>query len=287
LSNILKKAICRLLSVGGYEIRKKGSYSLNGYAVDELSGIPYKDFLSLYFKSRNLSDFFFIQIGAHNGVSNAFDFLHEFVSHMKLRGLLVEPQAEVFQELKENYRRCETVHFENAAIAKDTGMKQLYTVKKAIDFLQYASQAASFDSAHVARILKRHLRKEASVDVRKKFKALGLRVDDCIGAESVQAHTFQSLLEKHGIWKYDLLQIDTEGFDYEVIKMAQLDRYRPTLLNYEHEYMSEKEKRECWSYLISLNYHLFRHGVDTTAYLPESFAERRESLARVATAGSS
>jgi len=284
LSNTLKKAISRLISLGGYEIRKKRSCGPDGHPVEELSGIPYKDFLSLYFKSRNLSDFFFIQIGAHNGVSNALDFLHEFVSHLKLSGLLVEPQADVFRELKENYKRCQTVHFENSAIASDTGLKQLYTIKKELDFLQYANQAASFDSDHLSRLLKHHLRKEASVDVRKKFKALGLRVDECIEAESVQARTFQSLLEKHGILRYDLLQIDTEGFDYEVIKMAQLDKYRPTLVNYEHEYMSEKEKQECWSYLTSLNYHIFKHNVDTTAYLPESLAQG-VNFARAATAG--
>jgi FkbM family methyltransferase len=272
VSNILKRTVSKLVSLGGYEIRRR-PFRVDGHTVEELSGIPYKDFLGLHFKSRNLADFYFIQIGAHNGVSNALDPLHEFVSHLKLSGLLVEPQANVFHELKENYKACRTVHFANCAIASATGVKQLYTIKKSLDFLQYANQAASFDSAHVARLLKNHIRNEATAEVQKKFKESGLSAEDCIEAETVPACTFPVLLEKYGVSRYDLLQIDTEGFDYEVIKMAQLEKYKPTLVNYEHEYLSEQERADCWSYLFGLGYHLFIHNVDTTAYLPESFAD--------------
>jgi FkbM family methyltransferase len=273
VSSIVQRAVSKLVGLDGYEIRRR-PFSVDGHTIDELSGIPYKDFLSLYFKSRNLADFYFIQIGAHNGVSNALDPLHEFVSHLKLSGLLVEPQANVFHELKENYKACRTVHFENSAIANANGIKQLYTIKKSLDFLQYANQAASFDLAHVTRLLKNHILNEATFEVRKEFMESGLRAEDCIEAETVQAYTFPSLLKRHSVSRYDFLQIDTEGFDYEVIKMAQLEEYKPTLVNYEHEYLSEQEKAECWSYLFGLGYHLFIYNVDTTTvHLPESFAD--------------
>jgi hypothetical protein len=32
------------------------------------------------------------------------------------------------------------------------------------------------------------------------------------------------------------------GFDYEVIKMADLRKFRPTLINYEHEHLSDEDQ---------------------------------------------
>ena len=45
--------------------------------------------------------------------------------------------------------------------------------------------------------------------------------------------TFDSLVSKHGVTAVDLVQMDTEGYDFEIVKLIDLDRLRPRLIMYE------------------------------------------------------
>jgi FkbM family methyltransferase len=264
----LKKTIRRF----GYEVRKIKNHTVDGVPVvddvpiTELAGLTFRDFLECYFSALNRPDFFFVQVGAHDGISNVDDVLRDYVIRFSLRGLLVEPQARVFAELQENYKGRSGLNFENAAIGRDNGSQQLYTIKKNLDFLAYANQVASFNLDHVRKMLEKHFRHEATHDVVQRITELGLSVDDCIEVETVKTYTFESVLNKHGVRSIDLLQIDTEGFDYEVIKMANLRKFRPTLINYEHEHLSDGDQLECWRDLRALGYRLFTRGGDTCAY---------------------
>jgi len=258
---LLKKIVSRGAHKLGYEIRKRPA---SGLPVGELAGITFSDFMFYYLSSQDLSDFVFIQIGAHNGVSN--DWLYAFVRRFHLRGILLEPQSCAFRELQKNYKDCPQVVLENLAVAKESGTQKLFTVKKELDFLQYANQAASFNYAHTNTQLARHLSNGAPREVRGKLRELKLQVADCIEAETVPTCTFEALLGKHGLERYDLLQIDTEGFDYEIIKMANIQKFKPRLINYEHEHLSERDQRECWGQLQGYGYHVFTHNGDTTAY---------------------
>ena len=60
-------------------------------------------FLDLYFSKINPDDFFFIQVDANDGKSG--DPIHEHVMALKLRGILLEPQPDVFLRLKKTLRR--------------------------------------------------------------------------------------------------------------------------------------------------------------------------------------
>src|SRR5204863_9792937 len=52
-------------------------------------------------------DFFFVQIGACDGVS--FDALYDFVVRYRLRGIVVEPLPDLYAELVANYCRLPLV----------------------------------------------------------------------------------------------------------------------------------------------------------------------------------
>jgi FkbM family methyltransferase len=264
---LLKRELNRMLRRLGYEVRRT---ALGTPQVSELSGIDYRKFLELYLLGNDLSKFFFIQVGAHNGITN--DSMFEFVHRFRLKGALVEPQAEAFRELQENYKGCDHIHLENIAISYRTGRQPLYTIKRDLEFLQYANQAASFDYEHVRDQLRDHLTDGASAAVRMKIAVLGLRVEDCIETQTVATMTLQDLLDKYGLDGYDFLQIDTEGFDYDVVKLANIPSYRPRLINYEHAHLGPAAKQECWDYLAALDYQMFTHGADTTAYARDSEA---------------
>ena len=79
---------------------------------------------------------------------------------------------------------------------------------------------------------------------------------------------FESLLRKHRVEKVDLVQIDTEGYDYAVIKMIDLKKWKPAIINYEHRHLSREEREMCWRYLVDAGYSLYVHGADTAACLP-------------------
>jgi FkbM family methyltransferase len=232
----------------------------------ELSGLTYEHFLQIWLMGQNLSDFFFVQIGAHNGITN--DSLYSCVRSLGLRGLLIEPQPDPFQALQQNYAGCDGLILENVAIGHHTGSQPLYTIRRDLDFLQYANQAASFDRNHVQRLLTAHVNGGMSRSVRRRMRDLAVREEDCIEAQEVRTYRFEELLQKHRISGYDLLQIDTEGFDYEVIRLAAIGRYKPSMINYEHIHLPPATQKECRTYLGKLGYQMFLHGTDTTAYRP-------------------
>jgi FkbM family methyltransferase len=259
---ILKRSISVALAAVGYEVRKRQPAQAN---IAELKGLRFSDFLDCYLRGRNIRDLFVIQVGAHNGVSN--DVLHDIALKFGLSGVLMEPQISCFRELQTTYSTCAALKLENAALSHEDGERKLYTIRKDLPFLQYANQAASFNYDHIRHQLRKHLKYGAKEHVLRELSARGLSVDECIEAETVKSISFGSLLEKYGVRSYDLLQVDTEGFDYEVIKLAKVDQYRPLLINYEHEHLKARDRDACWTYLAGLGYKLFTHEGDTAAYL--------------------
>jgi hypothetical protein len=86
----MKELIKKLLSPTGYTIAKLG------VARDPQHELPLqpKHFFDLYFSLVNPRNFFFVHIGANDGLSR--DLLHEYITAYNLKGILVEPQEEIF-----------------------------------------------------------------------------------------------------------------------------------------------------------------------------------------------
>jgi hypothetical protein len=80
--------------------------------------------------------------------------------------------------------------------------------------------------------------------------------------EKVQCWTFHQLLERHGLDHVDLLQIDAEGYDYEILRTVDFSRVRPRFINYEREILLEDEPA-CRAMLTDAGYVLFDWGQDT------------------------
>ncbi len=71
-------------------------------------------------------DFFFIQIGANDGKQS--DPIQGYVRYYQWNGILIEPVADYFAELKANYADCPNLKFVNAAIADHEGTLSIYRV---------------------------------------------------------------------------------------------------------------------------------------------------------------
>ena len=252
IKNIVKQIVGRF----GYEIR----FKLQDKRID----LPYIDlhqFLSVYFIHKNLDDFFFVQVGANDGKTG--DPVFPFVQQYSVSGLLLEPQPLVFEALKENYEGQEQLIFENVALGKTEGEMMLYQVSDDIKSVYDAAVPgnttgiASFDKTHIERQLKKNIP-----------TYLDKPIDHYIKSEAVPTRPFNTLFDTHGITRVDLLQIDTEGYDYVILQQFfENCDFLPDIINYESFNMSFEEQEACAEMLRSKGYALFNHAKnDTCAY---------------------
>lgn len=217
-------------------------FNLAGYKVERLvsvtQGIDVFDLAVRKSAIERGKHFFFVQIGANDGKSS--DPIRSYVAEYHWSGLLVEPQPRVFDRLKENYASEPNLRFVNAAISRENGRQKLYSV--ATDCL--ATRMASFDRELLAKQL-----------------PLGTPIVEL----EVPAITLQDLLTTNGVDSIDLLQIDVEGYDFEVVKMIDFEKWRPTIIHYEHRHLSMSDRTACEELLAGQGYRLHLSGVDTTA----------------------
>lgn len=47
------------------------------------------------------------------------------------------------------------------------------------------------------------------------------------------------MCDRNSVGSIDIIHIDTEGFDYEILKLINFEYYKPFLLIYEHKHLSK------------------------------------------------
>lgn len=192
------------------------------------------------------ANFFFLQIGANDGVSA--DPLHESVLQYALPGLLVEPLPDLFERLRANYANQPSVAFECCAIGRSDGEATIYRVRADARLPPWLQLIASFNRDHLL--------------------AVGSEVPDLeryVESVEVPCLTLPTLLSKHGIQNLTLLQVDTEGFDCEIVRMALEAGLRPPIINYESCHVSRKDRADCKEQLMAAGYGFIDIGGDTLA----------------------
>src|SRR3989344_2596223 len=243
----MKQVIKDIINRTGYSIVR--TKALN--APQKQLPITRTDFFNLYF-SRVPKDFFFLQIGANDGVIN--DPIHEYVVKYGLSGMAVEAQPDVFVRLCETYRstRVECV---NAAVG--TSDLKFYTVKSSMmNDANFSAMTciASFNKKVMTGLLKKNIPE-------------GADPADYLDENAVPVMSFDDIVQFYNIKKIDMLQLDCEGYDHELLKAFDFDRFSPSLINFESVFFSDKISEEIESMLTARGYRLFRDGVwDTCAY---------------------
>jgi FkbM family methyltransferase len=194
----------------------------------------------------NGKKFNIVQIGANDG--NRHDPYRPLIEKHLFSGVLVEPIPEVYKKLISNYKGQPQLHFENSAIGPNNGEMALYMLRDTNGQTEELSVFASFNEDEVLKYKKRT--KQA------------LSVESIV----VPVITFVNLLEKHNIDNVSLLAIDTEGFDYQILKSIDFKKIRPKIIEFEHSHLSEDDERASYNLLSSNGYQLHRFfGDDTLA----------------------
>jgi FkbM family methyltransferase len=217
-----KKMVGDLLNLLGYDLSRK-----KAECPDNINFLN----LAILAEMRKDRKFFFIQVGANDGKLE--DPLHSSIVAYHLEGLLIEPLPDKFAELQATYAGEHQLRLENSALAHRDGTCTMFRVLSDAPYPPFAQGLASFSKS---RVLKHGIRAKHVYEI------------------SVTTRGFGSLMEKYNIADVALLQVDTEGFDYEVIKMAFRHQCFPRIIHFEHEELSQKERRECWEMLTRAGY---------------------------------
>lgn len=193
----------------------------------------------------------FVQIGSNDGAHG--DPIAEIIKQrLHWRGIFVEPVPYALDKLKINYGNDDRFIFENAAISTAHETRPFYYVSKQAEtdlkgnLPPWYDQLGSFNPDHIGN----HLN--------------GILEPYKLTAE-IECIPLEALFSKHQVTRLDLLHIDTEGFDFEVLKQLDLKKYSPKIILYEHKHLGEKNRLAAERTLIRAGYKLSVYYADTLA----------------------
>jgi FkbM family methyltransferase len=222
---------------------------------------PSKGILADFYNqiSKAIPSIFVIQVGANDGINH--DPIHKYVKRDKWRGLLIEPQTSVFRnKLFPLYLKNPSIQMENVAIADSISLMDMYRISFCND--RWANGLTTFEKETLQK-------KVDDGDIERIARKKGVKVpanyDDYIERFKVECKTFDFLRAKYEIGEVDVLQVDVEGFDYQLIKLYDLSRNKPKVIVFESKHLDETEYAEAMSYFKEHGYEAKRLKGDTIA----------------------
>lgn len=149
-----------------------------------------KHYIKNLLKYINISNGYYIEVGANNGIDQSYTYELEKIGW---RGLLIEPSEKSFRECINN--RSDENKFYNCALVAHESITAI---------------KGDFDGHPMSSIEGKRLNREGQV--------------------IVPARTLNSILEELEIDKIDLLSLDVEGYEAEVLRGFDLKKYKPKFI---------------------------------------------------------
>jgi FkbM family methyltransferase len=190
--------------------------------------------LSYFLESVDSSRFSLVQIGASNGKDHVNELALKYGKPNNWNCLFVEPIGIHFLALKKTYEDTGYL-FEQSAISNKSGEATFYTILPE-SLSNKASNAANITDRKDRKIFSKSLKRGSLVIsnylLRVSHKETGEQ--PILSKSMVRTLTLKDLLLKHRLEKVDFLSIDTEGYDFEIIKQIDFSPpFRPLIVCYE------------------------------------------------------
>ena len=235
MSKILKK----FCGIFGYKLLPK-YYVKNKDYLSNLSCLNLKKIILNLVEKKIINSL--IQIGANDGVTH--DHLHDVIKKFRLQSLLLEPIKEPFLNLSNNYSSFENVRLENSALSINNEILFLYKVNSEY-FYKYGTLPTGITSFYKQHLIKHGIKEKHIIQ------------------EKVNQISFDELLKKHNINSFDLLAIDTEGYDCNIVNdfFLKIKNIRPFIV-FEWSHIKQNELQETLNKMIKNNYSFFPMGDD-------------------------
>jgi FkbM family methyltransferase len=183
---------------------------------------------------RGQKNLFLLQIGSNDGL-NGDPIFAALKVQSSWKALLVEPVPYLFGRLKQNYDGNNRVQFANVAIAEEATPGIFYYLDASAklhfpDLPSWFDQLGSFDRNHI-------------------IKHLGVAMEPFIRTLDIPTVSLPSLLEQHEVSQIDVLHIDTEGYDWKILRQLNLKKFRPKLILFEYKHLQEAERLAAMAFL--------------------------------------
>lgn len=237
INMVLQKLNYRIVSAYGYTLIDKHEISKKNL----VNLMP----LVLNLLSNDMNEIRFVQVGANNGVTN--DNFRDYLEKYNFTGIMIEPQERAYKKLNALYAEHPNIICENIAISITREPIEFYYFDKQYEKGMQLDVFSSTYEKHLTR-WKRKMRLEAN-----------------IVKEVISTTTVDDLLKKYDFRTIEILIIDTEGYDYEIIKSINFDSLHPYLIQYEHINLSAKDQLDAIGLLISKDYEVLSYEKDTIA----------------------
>ncbi len=226
--------------------------------------------------------FFFVNIGASDGVIA--DPIYPFMTSHRPRGIAVEPVPYVMERLQYNYRDFPGIVFEQVAVS-DAGGSFWYVDQGSgsVDYVMRSIGSMSRD--RVLDTLAGLRQMESSIarvpsapsdtpdDLRGPThdgQAISADVETYVRELAVECVSFSDLMTRNAVDKIDFLNIDVEGFDADVFRSVDWDRFRPTALCIELVGLPDEDVVDVEGRLVDLGYRpLQAFGLFSTVYVTD------------------
>jgi FkbM family methyltransferase len=210
----------------------------------------------------NHEPFYFVQVGAHNGITS--DPFHRFLLEgIEWRAILVEPQSSCIDVLRSVYADREHIHIVRAAIGpRESSTITLFKISdNARGLPHWANQLAS-------------ARREVIASHRDRIPD----IESWIVSETVPCMPLVEVVEQHAFPRVDLLAVDTEGFDFEIVRQIDNLPSLPQFIYYENLHLPSEVTAQSLRFLEERGYktHAVNQG-DTFAEL-RTTPHRRSSF---------
>lgn len=224
--------------------------------------------ITLKYLSSSRDSVKFLQIGAFDG--KHYDELYEIIKDdTKFKGLLIEPLKNAFDELLKTYSHRKDWLFENVAITEKKEIRQIWTIpyelKNDPNLPEWAVGCSTL-LRNSNSLFGKHCNRE-------EFEALKKHTV----IEFVQCDHLLSVLEKHNFFNIDIVQVDTEGYDWLIIKQLNLEENRPKIINFEFFNLTPEHYGEIITHLNMYDYSLYKFSNNIVSFQKE-FVQELNSL---------
>jgi FkbM family methyltransferase len=179
---------------------------------------------------------------------------------------MIEPVPYIFERLQQNWGDSPRLRLVNAAIADHDGTQDFYFLARASEPDRLPAWYDGLGS----------LRK----DVVLSHRAAIPDIDDRMVTAELPCMTFSTLCRTYAIEKLDLLQIDTEGYDYEILKGVDLGALQPRLVMFEHYHLDRLTFDASLDLMRQNGYECLSDGMDTLCLRVSGLTSRDRRLHR-------